>query len=192
MTSSQRIRWPWTTALLAVSGFVTFKLYAAGEQASYTPSFLANAWSELRIGLPFGIVTAGLWARPFGRIPLVAFLDCVAWVAAYYTAIALWSRIGAYGAMAAAGLVGALLVTVFAGWGCRKLRSGGPIVQAALVGAVAGIPFAMYASVTPNLDVLAWAFPLWQIAVGGWLHWNTGSTKRDSRAAGAIQVKSQA
>jgi hypothetical protein len=46
------------------------------------------------------------------------------------------------------------------------------LTQAAVAGGVAGIPFALYASLTPNLDVLAWTFPVWQMLVGEWIYWN--------------------
>ena len=171
-------RWLFGAALFAASGFLTYELYASGEQSSRPHDLFTDAWYELRTGLPFGIVTAALWARPIAWIVPIVLLDCGAWFAAYYVAIGLWARVGAYPAMAAAGFVGAFLVVLFTGLGCRKLWSLKPLFEVALVGAVAGIPFALLSSgsSTPNLTVLAWTFPLWQVAVGAWMRVSTLST----------------
>jgi hypothetical protein len=161
--------------LFAASGILTYQLYVWGEQGSHAHNIVTDTWYELRTGLPFGILSATLFVRPLKRFPWIAFLDCFAWFAAYYTAIALWSRIGSYGSMAVAGFVGALAVAFFTGLARRELWTRRSLFQIALVGGAAGMPFAIAPSSTPNLNVLTWTFPLWQIAVGAWLYANTTS-----------------
>jgi hypothetical protein len=155
-------------ALFVASGLLTFKLYSWGERSSHPHDFFTDAWFELRTGLPFATASTTLWARPLGWIPLIAFLDCLAWLAAYWVAIFLWSRTGTYVSMATAGLVGALGVTLFTGLGCRRLWSSKWLIRAAITGAVAGIPFGMFSNTqsTPNENVLVWSFPLWQTVLG--------------------------
>jgi hypothetical protein len=154
--------------LFAASGWLTYWLYITGERSAHAHDFLTDTWFYLRTGLPFAIASTALWVRPAPWMPLIALLDCVAWFAAYWVAIFLWPRAGTFPGMAVAGMVGAVGVTLFTGLACRRLWSSRWLLRAAIAGAVAGLPFALFSSTdsTPNQNVLVWAFPLWQLVLG--------------------------
>ncbi len=149
------------------SGLLTYQVYywvaKSGSEDSQT-------LRQLLTGIPFGVACS---LRFFGVRKWIApavFLDCVTWVVAFRLGLALSPSLNPFFAMAVAGLVGAVGVSASTGLGCRALYTRQALASAALVGAIAGVPFglALNSSAQENL-ILAISFPLWQVAVGMWL-----------------------
>lgn len=169
----------WIALLLVVSGLLTGVIYAWTEGHYYVHTIASEAFYELWIGLPFGILAAALWARPRMRQPAVVVLICGSWAAAHWTALYLSAQRGSYVAMCSAGFIGALAVTISLSVACDRVRSARCLIGSPLTGAVAAIPFAWeFSSGSTNsvegLVVDPWRlvlpFTMWQLAVGMWIY----------------------
>jgi len=154
-------------------------IYAWTEGHSYVHTIASEAFYELWIGLPFGILAAALWARPKVRQPAVVVLICGSWAAAHWTALYLSAQRGSYVAMCSAGFIGALAVTISLSVACDRVRSARCLIGSPLAGAIAAIPFALaFSSGTTNsvegLVVDPWRlvlpFAVWQLVVGMWIY----------------------
>jgi hypothetical protein len=161
--------------LLAVlfvgSGLLTYQIYRWISKNKDDYQFVY----QLVTGLPFGMACSfRLMGQRKWIVPTV-ILDCITWVVAYRLGLALAGSVNPYPGMAIAGMVGGLGVTLATGLGRRTLYSWRTFAGAALVGAIAGLPFGLVLNRSAKEDlILAICFPLWQIAVGMWIAVRSG------------------
>jgi hypothetical protein len=150
--------------LLAVlflgSGLLTFQIYYWVAKSGSEDTQMLR---QLLTGLPFGAVCSLRFLRDRKWIVPAMLLDCVAWIVAFRLGLALSGNVNTYVGMAVAGAVGASLVALATG---QRRAIGG----ATLTGAFAGMLFGL-ALTHPQHEilVLAFCFPLWQVAVGLWI-----------------------
>ena len=122
--------------------------------------------------MPFGILSAYLFARPLKIALVTVVLDGFVWVASVKTAVFLIADRGwnAYLGMAVAGVVGGLGAGASVGLSRRALLSLSSLGSVAIVGCVSALPFGYWEPM--NSDALganllgALCFVVWQAAVG--------------------------
>jgi hypothetical protein len=127
---------------------------------AFTKTFLGVAPAVL----PFAILAVVLCVRPAVLMPVAAILQCLVWAGAFWVAVAL-DRGSPHLNMCAAGFVGGLGVAAATAIGCRRLLHIRPVLLLAAAGAVAAVLFQL-PMFTGNGMGMAWAFAIWQCAVG--------------------------
>lgn len=153
--------------LFVGSGLLTYQVYYWVAKSGADQSQLL--W-QLLTGIPFGVACSLRFMHPRKWIALAVFLDCLTWVAAFRLGLVFAGNINPFLGMAIAGLVGALGVTASTGLGFRVLYRRRALTGAALVGAIAGAPFGFSLNRSGHESlILAFCFPLWQVAVGLWI-----------------------
>jgi hypothetical protein len=163
----------WPTVLFIGSGLLTYQIYYWIANPDRFPLVM-----QLLTGIPFGLACSVRFIRSRKWIPLAVLLDSATWVAAYRLGLPLAGNLNPYAGMAVAGILGGLGVTASTGLGCRSLYTRRALGGAALVGAIAGLPFGLLLNRSgQEALILAISFPLWQVAVGLWIGMISSNTR---------------
>lgn len=157
-------------ALYALGGVLSYYLADWGDRLFKGRSLYHLSVSAIVLmPLPFALLSAALFLRNRKAVLSVP-LNCAAWAAAYAIAIQLAANGGAYFAMAyyraclAAGFVGGLGVVLADSICHPRLLALKHLGAAALIGAVAGLPFAS------DDWPAACDFAIWQASMGTYLY----------------------
>jgi hypothetical protein len=152
-------------ALYAVCGALSSHSGALGAP-------LLRRWpldaTEVLTPLPFALLTGALLLGTSWKAVPATLLQCAAWLAAYSTAIRTVSNSSPYFGWCLAGFVGGLGVVLADSICHPRLLAPKHLAATALMGSVAGLPFAVWSQYSNAASSWAWmcCFAIWQAGVG--------------------------